>query len=90
MDHLPSPPESPERSSVQRRERARLVAVAILGAIGAAFALVNLRNVKVDWIVGSAKTPLIIVIVVCIGLGVGVDRIAVTRQRKRKQISSGD
>jgi uncharacterized integral membrane protein len=89
MDHLPSPPDTTERSPAQRRERARLIAVAIVGGLGAAFALVNFDNVKVDWIVGSAKTPLIIVIVVCIALGAGIDRIVVSRQRKRKQVESG-
>jgi uncharacterized integral membrane protein len=84
MDRLPSPPDSTERSPAQRRERARLVAIAVIGGIGAAFALVNLKDVKVDWIVGSAKTPLIVVIVVCIALGAGIDRIVVSRQRKGK------
>jgi len=90
MDHLPTPPDSTERSPAQRRDRARLVALAIVGGLGAAFALVNFDNVKVDWIVGSAKTPLIIVIVVCVALGAGIDRVVVSRQRKRKQISAGD
>ena len=66
-----------------RRERARLVAGLLLEGLGLAFALVNLRNVKVDWIVGSAHSPLIFVIAVSVLIGVGIDRIAVSRARKR-------
>jgi uncharacterized integral membrane protein len=62
-----------------------LIAGLILGGVGLAFALVNLRNVKVDWIVGSAHSPLILVIVVSILIGVGIDRIAVSRARKRSK-----
>jgi uncharacterized integral membrane protein len=87
---LPGHPDPTERTPAQRRERARLVAMAIVGGLGTAFALVNLGDVKVNWIVGSARSPLIIVIVVCVLLGVLLDRIVVSRQRKRKQISSGD
>jgi uncharacterized integral membrane protein len=81
---LPTGPEK-ERTPAQRRERARLIAIALLGGLGLAFALVNLSDVKVKWIVGSAKTPLIIVIVLCVALGAAIDRVAVSRKRKRSQ-----
>ena len=68
-----------------RRDRARLSAGLILVGVGLAFALLNLRNVKVDWILGSAHSPLILVIAVSILIGVGIDRIAVTRARKRSK-----
>jgi uncharacterized integral membrane protein len=68
-----------------RRDRARLVAGLILAAVGLAFALVNLRNVKVDWIVGSAHSPLILVIAVSVLIGVGIDRVVVSRARKRRK-----
>ena len=67
-----------------RRQRGRLIAGVILGGLALAFALVNLSNVKVDWIVGSAHSPLILVIAVSILIGVGIDRVAVSRARKRK------
>ena len=73
-----SPPES-------RRDRARLIAALILIAVGLAFALVNLHNVKVNWVVGSAHSPLILVIAVSVLIGVGIDRIAVSRARKRSK-----
>jgi uncharacterized integral membrane protein len=68
-----------------RRERARLIAGLVLGGLGLAFALVNLGNVKVDWIVGSAHSPLILVVAVSILIGVGIDRVAVSRARKRRK-----
>jgi uncharacterized integral membrane protein len=85
----------PNRASAQqdespvtaRRDRARLVAALILAAVGLAFALVNLRNVKVDWIVGSAHSPLILVIALSILIGAGIDRILVSRSRKRSKSS---
>jgi uncharacterized integral membrane protein len=80
-DLLPS--QQDEHTPAPRRERARLIAGLILGGLGLAFALVNLSNVKVDWIVGSAHSPLILVIAVSVLIGVGIDRIAVSRSRKR-------
>ena len=64
---------------------AHLVAGLILGGLGLAFALVNLRNVKVDWFVGSAHSPLILVIAVSVLIGVGIDRVAASRARKRSK-----
>jgi uncharacterized integral membrane protein len=66
-----------------------MVAGLILVGVGLAFALVNLGNVKVDWIVGSAHSPLILVIVVSVLIGAGIDRIAVSRARKRSKTPDG-
>ena len=82
-DLLPS--QQDEHPPARRRERARLIAGLILGGVGLAFALVNLSSVKVDWIVGSAHSPLILVIVVAVLIGVGIDRVAVSRARKRSK-----
>jgi uncharacterized integral membrane protein len=79
------PSEQDAHPSAPRRDRARLVAGLILGGLGLAFALVNLSNVKVDWIVGSAHSPLILVIAVSVLIGVGIDRVAVSRARKRSK-----
>ena len=72
-----------------RRDRVRSIAGLILGGVGLAFALVNLGNVKVDWIVGSAHSPLILVIAVSVLIGVGIDRIVVSRARKRNKTPDG-
>lgn len=81
-DALPSRQE--EHSPARRREQSRLIAGATLGVLGLVFALVNLGNVKVDWIVGSAHSPLILVIALSVLIGVGLDRVAVRRARRRK------
>ena len=85
LDPSLPPSQQDEHPPGRRRARARLIAGLILGALGLAFALVNLRDVKVDWIVGSAHSPLILVIVVSVLIGVGVDRVAVSRARKRSK-----
>ena len=77
-----------QRSPAEKRERARQLAVLVLAGLGILFAVVNLDKVKVDWVVGSARTQLIIVIAVCVLLGAGIDRFLITRSRKR--IKGGD
>jgi uncharacterized integral membrane protein len=62
-----------------------LIAGVGLGGLGLVFALINLSDVKVDWIVGSAHSPLILVIAVSVLIGVGIDRVAVIRARKRSK-----
>jgi uncharacterized integral membrane protein len=78
------PEQQGEHTPAPLRERRRLITGVILGGLGLAFALVNLGNVNVDWIVGSAHSPLILVIVVSVLIGVGLDRVLVRRARKRK------
>ena len=84
-DPNPVPSQQDERKPAPRRERARLIAGLILAGVGLTFALVNLRNVKVDWVVGSAHSPLILVIGVSVLIGVGIDRVVVSRARKRSK-----
>jgi uncharacterized integral membrane protein len=69
----------------QRRQRTRLITGGVIGAIVAAFALLNLDQVKVHWIVTTGRTPLIVVVVVAFLLGVGFDRLVIRAQRKRRQ-----
>jgi uncharacterized integral membrane protein len=73
------PGDKPDRSA-----GARMAAAAILGGIAAVFAVINLDDVEVDWLVGSAQTPLILVIVISMLLGAALDRLLVRRARKRK------
>jgi uncharacterized integral membrane protein len=47
----------------------RLVAAVVLSGLSVAFALLNLERVKVNWIFGTAETPLILVILVSILVG---------------------
>jgi uncharacterized integral membrane protein len=71
------------RTPAQRRERARLISAAVLGAVVAAFALLNLGDVKVHWLITTGRTPLIVVIALSFLLGVIVDRLVIRARRKR-------
>jgi lipopolysaccharide assembly protein A len=73
------PEDKPDRAGTTR-----MAAAAILGGIAAVFAVINLDDVEVDWLVGSAQTPLILVIVISMLLGAALDRLLVRRARKRK------
>jgi uncharacterized integral membrane protein len=79
-----APARRDQGAAPARRDRARLIAAAIIGALIAVFAVVNLNDVKVHWLVTSGKTPLIIVIAVAFLLGMLVDRLAVRARRKRQ------
>jgi uncharacterized integral membrane protein len=52
-----------------RRERARTIAAVGLGGLGALFAVLNVDEVEVNWILGTWSTPLIIVIALSIVIG---------------------
>jgi uncharacterized integral membrane protein len=78
-DHDSSP------TAVDRRERARALAVFVIGAFVAAFALLNLDRVKVRWVVATGRTPLIVVIVLAFLLGAAADRIVIVRARRKKR-----
>jgi uncharacterized integral membrane protein len=52
-----------------RREQARTVAAVGLGGLAAAFAVLNVEEVEVNWILGTWSTPLIIVIAVSLLIG---------------------
>jgi len=49
-------------------ERRQVAAVA-LAAVGGVFAAANLDDVKVNWILGTWKTPLIVVIALSLVIG---------------------
>jgi uncharacterized integral membrane protein len=68
-----------------KRELARAGGSLVLAGIFIAFALLNLKDVRVDWIVGSGHAPLIIVIAISLLVGIVltyfVDRL---RQRRHR------
>jgi uncharacterized integral membrane protein len=53
----------------------------VVGALIVAFALANLDEVKVNWLIGSGSTPLIIVIAVSFLLGALTGVLAVRARR---------
>ena len=67
-----------------RRELARAVAVAVLAILITLFAVFNLDEVKVSYVVGSGKAPLIIVIVISALVGIVIAYIAQRLPRKRR------
>jgi uncharacterized integral membrane protein len=69
--------QRPERG-LQRRG----LAVAILVAAGALFAVLNLDEVKVNWVVTTTRTPLVVVIVVSLAIGLGIGWIAGRRRHR--------
>ena len=69
----------------QRRERTRLAAGVVLGALVTAFALLNLDGVRVHWLVTTGHTPLILVIVVAFLFGMAFDRLVVVRARRKRR-----
>jgi uncharacterized integral membrane protein len=50
----------------------RQIAGVALAAVGIVFAVVNFDEVKVNWILGTWKTPLIVVIALSIVIGAGL------------------
>ena len=60
-------------------DKRRLAALALSG-LGVAFAAVNLDEVRVDWFLGTWRTPLIVVIALSMVIGAGLGWL-VSRRR---------
>lgn len=71
---------TPDGQSNGKRDRKRQITIIVLAAIAAIFALLNLDDVKVNFIVGTTKAPLIIVIVACLALGVALGLVGGRRR----------
>ncbi len=84
-DPLERTPATRPEDKPDRGANTRVAAAAILGGVAALIAVFNLDKVKVDWVVGSWQTPLIVVIVLSMLLGAALDRVLVRRARKRKR-----
>lgn len=68
-----------------RRERARAVALVVLAVLITLFAVLNVKEVEVDWIFGKVRTPLIVVIVVSLLVGVLITHFAKLLIRRRQR-----
>ncbi|HTD09201.1 MAG TPA: hypothetical protein VK680_09950 [Solirubrobacteraceae bacterium] len=82
----PTPPAGERKVDARRRkgERIRAVLPLILAALASAFAVLNLNQVKVDWIVGSGHAPLIIVIVISLLVGIVFTHLVERVGRRRR------
>jgi uncharacterized integral membrane protein len=69
------------RSSSEMLRTGGLIALAVVATL---FALLNLDEVKVDWIIGSGHAPLIIVIAVSVLAGIVLTYGAERVNRKRR------
>lgn len=81
---IPGPGGERKREHRRTSERVRAAGPLILAGIFIAFAVVNLKQVKVDWIVGSGDAPLIIVIVISVLVGVVLTHFAERVGRRRR------
>jgi uncharacterized integral membrane protein len=84
-DPLEHPPTKRPEDKPEKAGNGRVIGAAVLGGLAALFAVINLDDVEVNWLVGSWETPLILVIAVSMLLGAGLDRLLVRRARKRKR-----
>jgi uncharacterized integral membrane protein len=88
LDPMGAPPGGkPAKKSgggIIAKENRRAVAGAIIGGVGAIFAILNFDKVEVNWIFGSWQTPLVIVIAVSFLLGAAAGYFASQRRTKRK------
>lgn len=81
------PPARPEKTKAERRnkrELARSGAILGLTVLMVVFAVENLGDVKVDWIFGSGRAPLIVVIVISLLVGIVLTHFTDRVSRLRK------
>jgi uncharacterized integral membrane protein len=86
---MSSPAQTPKAHQApaerrSRRELARTGALVVLAVLITLFAVFNLKEVKVSYVFGSGKAPLIIVIVISLLVGIVLTYFAERRPRKRR------
>ena len=74
-------PKEVARRKVSKRD----VALVVLATLITLFAVFNFKEVKVSYVVGSGKAPLIIVIVISLLVGIVLTYFAERRPRKRRR-----
>ena len=73
--------QTPEQKRT-RREQARAAVLVVLAVLITLFAVLNVKDVEVNWIFGKSSTPLIIVIVVSLVVGILLGHFAGLRSRR--------
>jgi uncharacterized integral membrane protein len=76
---------SPPNNKRGRREVMRLGASIVLAVLITLFAVFNFNDVKVNYVFGTGKAPLIIVIVISLLVGIVLTYFADRLPRKRKR-----
>lgn len=83
------PTQTPAREDKSKRGRssrelARTGGMLALAVVATLFAVLNLGEVKVDWIFGSGHAPLIVVIVISVLAGIVLAYMAERINRRRR------
>ncbi|HEX4483502.1 MAG TPA: lipopolysaccharide assembly protein LapA domain-containing protein [Solirubrobacteraceae bacterium] len=68
-----------------QREVARTGAIVVLAILLTLFAVFNLKEVKVSYVFGSGKAPLIVVIVISVLFGIVLTYLAERLQQRKKK-----
>jgi uncharacterized integral membrane protein len=84
-EHIPGGETRVQASHRSRAESARTAGLVVLAVLITVFAVINLDEVKVHWIVGSGRAPLIVVIAISLLIGIVLARLAdrLTARRRR-------
>ncbi len=80
--HAQQEPKPSVRRS--RQEVARTAALVVLAVLITLFAVLNVKEVQVNWIFGSSRAPLIVVIVVSLLVGILLTHFAELRSKRRR------
>jgi uncharacterized integral membrane protein len=83
MCSMSSSPHDGATAARSKRENARRLAIGILAAVAALFAVLNLDSVKVNLLFGSVTMPLVIVIAACLLIGGLIGAYAGRRSQRR-------
>jgi uncharacterized integral membrane protein len=81
---IPGPHDPPKAARRSSGELARTGAMVVLAVLITLFAVTNLDEVKVHWIFGSSRAPLIIVIIISLLVGIVLTYFAERLVRKRR------
>ncbi len=87
----PSPASKSDKQAKRRSrgELSRTIAILVLVLAVILFAVKNLNQVKVNWIVGSGSAPLIIVILITLLVGIVIGHLAGRLSRRKRQKNGG-
>jgi len=85
---MPAPAQTPGQQEPKahprsRGDQTRAWALVVLAVLTTLFAILNVHEVKVHYIVGTGEAPLIIVIVISLLVGILITYIAERRARGR-------
>jgi lipopolysaccharide assembly protein A len=81
----PADKSAKQPKSRNRGELSRTIAIAVLALALILFAVKNLKQVRVNWIVGSGSAPLIIVILITLLVGIVITHLATRLSRRRRK-----